>query len=105
MAGEEYASDSASRKEEERRGGGDALGEGMPADPVATAAATATAAETVAVASQKRTCYFGEYLLNKHVFENGSPGQITLLHQSGSKFCVEPRYQNPDISHISQNPI
>ena len=32
-------------------------------------------------------------------------GQITMLDQSGSKFCVEPRYQSPNISHMSQIPI
>ena len=37
--------------------------------------------------------------------QNGSPSQTTLLDRFGSKFCVEPRYQNPDISHMSQNPI
>ena len=51
------------------------------------------------------TFYFWKYLLNKHVFQNGSPGQITMLDRSGSDFCVEPRYERPNISHMSQIPI
>ena len=38
-------------------------------------------------------------------FKNGSPGQMAILDRSGSKFCVEPGSRNPDISHMSQNPI
>ena len=38
-------------------------------------------------------------------FPNGSPGQTTLLDRFGSKFCVGPQSQSPDISHMSQNPI
>ena len=42
---------------------------------------------------------------NMHFFQNGSPGQITRLDSSGSKFCVELGCQSPNISHMSQNPI
>ena len=52
----------------------------------------------------KWTLCFWKYLLNKHFFQNGSPGQIAMLDQSGSEFCVEPRYQSPNISHMSQIP-
>ena len=51
---------------------------------------------------QTWTFYFWIYLLNKHFVQNGSPGQITMLDQSGSKFCVEPRYQNSGSSHVCQ---
>ena len=39
------------------------------------------------------------------ITQNGSAGQTTLLDRSSSKFCVEPRSQSPDISHMSQTPI
>ena len=38
-------------------------------------------------------------------FQNGSPGLMAMLDRSGSKFCVEPRSQNSESSHMSQNPI
>ena len=34
-------------------------------------------------------------------FPKGRPGQTTLLHRFSWNLCVEPRYQNPDISHTS----
>ena len=37
-------------------------------------------------------------------FQNDSPGQMPMLDRTGSKFCVEPRSQNLDISPMSQNP-
>ena len=47
----------------------------------------------------------GNKAQTRFVFQNGSPGQTTLLDRLGSKFSVEPRSQNPDISHMSQKTI
>lgn len=39
---------------------------------------------------------------NNICFQNGLPGQTTLLEIFGPKFCVEPRSQTSDISRMSQ---
>ena len=38
-------------------------------------------------------------------FQNGSPGQITVLDTFRSEFCVEPRSQSLDIFHMSKMTI
>ena len=57
------------------------------------------------ISTKSWTFHLWTYLVNKHCFQNGSPDQITMLDQSGSKFCVEPRYQHPDSWHMCQNSI
>ena len=54
---------------------------------------------------QHATYFLGLYSPNLCFFQNGSPGQTTLLDRFDSKFCVEPRSENPNISHMSQNTI
>ena len=35
-----------------------------------------------------------------HFFQNGCPGQTTMLGSFVSKFCLEPRPESPNISHL-----
>ena len=61
-------------------------------------------AETIFDVLFKQTwmSYCWKSKLNNMCFEKG---QTILLNRSGSKFCVEPRSQSPNISYMSQIPI
>ena len=43
------------------------------------------------------------FLILSNFFQNGSPGQTTMLTASASKFCVEPRSPFSNISHHDSN--